>query len=396
MQIADLGHLSYCTNIHPGETWPEVRDQLQRHLPPLKRQLSPEAPFGVGLRLSAVAAAALHEAPALAGFKDWLQAQGLYVFTLNGFPYGSFHGKPLKQGVYRPDWSEPERLVYTRQLADILAALLPEGVEGSISTVPGGFKGDIVDDQDRQAIIGNLLAMAACLRELYRETGRSICLALEPEPSCMLETVEETLDFFNGALFTERNAQRLAEACGEPTALGDKYLRNHLGVCLDTCHAAVMFEEPLDSARRLTAAGIRIAKLQLTAALAIEPMSAAALPQLQAFTDPVYLHQTSVKQGATVSRYLDLPEACAAFTPDQPADWRSHYHVPVFMHRLGLFQTTAPALARLLQQHRRTPFSQHLEVETYTFDVLPPEYRLPDVTDSIGRELSWVRAELQR
>jgi sugar phosphate isomerase/epimerase len=395
VQLAELGHLSYCSNIHPGETWPEVLGQLQRHLPQLKQQLSPQAPFGVGLRLSAAAADTLCQATELQQFKRWLDEQGLYVFTLNGFPYGPFHGTPLKQGVYRPDWSEAERLSYTRQLADILVALLPEGVDGSISTIPGAFKPDIADRQYHRAITGNLISAAAYLRELARTSGKSICLALEPEPSCMLETVEETLDFFNGVLFTADNALRLAEASGESPACAEKNLRIHLGVCLDTCHAAVMFEEPLDSARRLRAAGIRIAKLQLTAALAIEPMSEEALARLRAFTDPIYLHQTSVKHPAGITHYLDLPEACAGFDPDQTADWRSHYHVPVFLPNLGLLQTTAPALARLLQQHRETPFSQHLEVETYTFDVLPEEYRCASVTDNIRREIEWVRAELQ-
>ena len=50
----DLGHLTYCTNIHAGGDWPEVRDALAR-TSLVRRQVAPDRPFGVGLRLSAVA-----------------------------------------------------------------------------------------------------------------------------------------------------------------------------------------------------------------------------------------------------------------------------------------------------------------------------------------------------
>ena len=396
MQVAGLGHLSYCSNIHPGETWPQVLQQLQCHLPIIKQQLSPGAPFGIGLRLSAEAARELSDPSTLAAFRQWLDEQALYVFTLNGFPYGNFHGEPVKQAVYRPDWSRAERLDYTQRLAEILAGLLPAGVAGSISTVPGAFKPDIVDDDYRRRIVTNLVATAGYLQALAERTGKSICLALEPEPGCMLETAEETLAFFREELFTAGSAAQLAALTGESPAASAEQLRTHLGVCLDTCHAAVMFEEPLETAQRLVNAGISIAKLQLTAALAVEAMDEDALVGLQAFSDPIYLHQTTVMCNGAPSYYLDLPQACADFCPEAVgSSWRCHYHVPVFLEDLGVFRTTAPALARLLQQHRKTPFSQHLEVETYTFDVLPEQYRRTSVTDNITREIAWVRTQLQ-
>ena len=394
MQLGHLGHLTYCSNIHPGETWADVLSQLKIHLPALKRQLSPDTPFGVGLRLSAEAANTLAEPDALARFRAWLYEQGLYVFTLNGFPYGTFYGEPVKQQVYRPDWSEPERLEYTCRLADILAGLLPAGIDGSISTVPGAFKPDVVNGKYRSQIVDNLVKAAAYLRWIAQETGRNICLALEPD--CMLETVDETVGFFTGELFNENNAMRLAEACDKQgkswTESGEQYLRKHLGVCLDTCHAAVMFENPLHAAERIAGAGIRIAKLQLTAALSIDSMNDEALAQLEDFSDPVYLHQTSVLLDGAVTHYLDLPQACSDYVAG--GSWRCHYHVPVFLDDLGLFQTTSDALAELLQQHRITPFTEHLEVETYTFDLIPKQYRRASVTDNISREIAWVREAL--
>lgn len=394
MYLGHLGHLSYCSNIHPGETWAEVFHQLKQHLPALKRQLSPHKPFGVGLRLSAEAAKTLTDPAALKNFREWLAEQGFYVFTLNGFPYGTFHGEPIKEQVYRPDWSRPERLEYTCMLADILAALLPADVSGSISTVPGAFKPDVATDSYRQQIVDNLVMAAAHLRKIARDRGRHICLALEPEPACLLETVDETLEFFRRELFTEECSSRLANACGEPQESGADHLRDHLGVCLDTCHASVMFENPLQAANRIAAAGIRIAKLQLTAALSIERINDEVLANLQAFSDPIYLHQTSVLRDGAVQHYLDLPQACADYVAG--SSWRCHYHVPVFLEDLGPFQTTAGAVADLLQQHRISPFSEHLEVETYTFDLIPEQYRQDSVTDNISREIAWVREALVR
>jgi hypothetical protein len=233
---------------------------------------------------------------------------------------------------------------------------------------------------------------AAQLRIIARDSGRRICLALEPEPACMLETIDETLAFFREELFTSDSASRLADICGEPEEAAAEHLRTHLGVCLDTCHAAVMFENPLKAARRLAGAGIRIAKLQLTAALSIEHMNDEAVAHLQAFNDPVYLHQTSVLRDGALRHYLDLPQACSDYAAG--GSWRCHYHVPVFLEDLGPFQTTAAAVVELLRQHRITPFSGHLEVETYTFDLLPEHYRQDSVTDSISREIAWVREAL--
>ncbi len=395
MQLKRLGHLTYCSNIHPGERWEEVFGQLRSHLPAIRRRLSPDAPFGLGLRLSAEAATTLAAPERLGELRSWLAQTGIYVFTLNGFPYGRFHGEPVKAAVYRPDWSRPERVDYTCRLADILAGLLPAGVDGSISTVPGAFAPDITGSAYRRAIVDHLLDCAAHLWRLEGRSGRCVRLALEPEPGCMLQTAEDTAAFFVDELFGDRAIEGFAGRTDQPSEAAARWLRDRVGVCLDTCHAAVMFEEPLETARRLQAAGIRVVKLQLTAALAVEPVDAPALDGLRRFHDEVYLHQTTARSAAGERRFLDLPDAIAAFEPDLPGQsWRSHFHVPVFLERLGAFRSTSPALARLLHQHRETPLCDHLEVETYTFDVLPEEYRLGDVTEDICRELEWVRREL--
>ncbi len=388
-----LGHLTYCTNIHPGEDWPAVLAALRRYLPAVKARLAPERPLGVGLRLAASAARALREPAALDELRGLLHDGDFYVFTLNGFPYGAFHGQRVKEGAYRPDWTQPERLAYTNTLADLLAELLPPAMNGSISTVPGTYKDWA--SQAVPAIVDHLLQHVAHLVALRERTGRTLVLALEPEPCCLLETVAETVAFFEGELFGAEAARRLGELSGLGPAAAQEALRTHLGVCYDVCHAAVEFEDPRASVEALRNAGISIAKLQLSCALAIPSVDRAALRALQPFDEPVYLHQVVQRRDGRLTRFTDLEPARAAFDPAPGTEWRIHFHVPIFREQLEVFSTTQPFLREILALHRERPLSEHLEVETYTWDVLPEQFRKVDADEAIARELAWVRDRLQ-
>jgi hypothetical protein len=395
MQLAgppELGHLTYCTNIHAGESWPEVLASLRRHLPAIKAEVAPDRPFGVGLRLAAAAAEALQEPAALDELRTLLAEGPYYVFTINGFPYGAFHGQRVKEDAYRPDWSEPARLRYTDRLADLLAGLLPEGLEGSVSTVPGTFKPWA--DGRVEAITENLIRHVAHLVALRQRTGKTIVLALEPEPYCLLETVAETVDYFERHLFSAVAARALGDLVGLSTSAAADALQRHLGVCYDVCHAAVEFEDPGDSIARLRAAGIAVAKLQLSSALKIPSVHGATADQLRPFDEPVYLHQTVERGPSGLTRYLDLPDALDRAGDAIGAEWRSHFHVPIFLDELQDFATTQDFLRTILTLHRQEPISRHLEVETYTWDVLPERYRRVDVAAAIARELAWVKDRL--
>jgi sugar phosphate isomerase/epimerase len=388
----DLGHLTYCTNIHAGEPLDDVMASLARHLPAIKAQVAPSQPFGVGLRLGHAAADALRDAGARARLKRFLADGGYYVFTLNGFPYGAFHGRAVKEDAYKPDWSDPARLAYTDLLADILGELLPAGEEGSVSTVPCTFKpwapGRL------EAITDNLIRHVAHLAGIRARTGRTISLALEPEPYCLLETIEETVAFFEERLFARAGVARLAALAGLPPAAAEEAMRRHIGVCYDVCHAAVEFEDPQESIARLRAAGILIGKLQLSSALRIAALDAASARQLAAFAEPVYLHQAVQKANGSLTRFIDLPQALAAGGAAAGAELRVHFHVPVFLERMEHFGTTQAFLAQILAEHRAAPISRHLEVETYTWDVLPRAYRTAELSTAIARELDWVKGRL--
>ena len=399
MKIGDgsLGHLTYCTNIHRGEIWPEVLASLERHLPAVKARFSPDRPFGVGLRLSAIAAEALRDQAAFAQLRDLLDAHDLYVFTINGFPYGPFHGVRVKEEVYQPDWQHEERLSYTNLLADLLADLLPDeaGLEGSVSTVPGTFKPLSEPPGAVERIAENLVRHVAHLVRLRSRTGRTIALALEPEPYCFLETIEETVRFFERHLFADAAISRLASLGGLSRGDAEAALRRHLGVCYDVCHAAVEYEDPKGGLEQLRAAGIGVPKLQLSAALRIAEVDAAKAERLHQFDEPVYLHQVVERRSGRLTRYLDLPQAFAALDASvDRREWRIHFHVPIFLDEIEHFSTTQDFLREILAIHREAPVSAHLEVETYTWDVLPERDRQDDVATAIGRELAWVRERL--
>lgn len=382
-------HLGYCTNIHPGETWREVRAVLEDVVPAVKRRVSPSAPLGVGLRLSNDAARAVD----VGELREVLGRNGLYVFTLNGFPYGPFgDAAPVKADVYRPSWCDVARVDYTARLAWILAEIVPTGVEGTISTVPLGFAPTWRPELDAQAA----RALCATLRTLHRieqERAVVITLALEPEPFCRLETAADAIRFFERSLFARARLDELSSTLGVGRAEAEAYARRAIGVCLDACHMAVENEAPGPTLEALDAAGIRVAKVQLGAGLRATvggPDDMRGV--LRQLADPIFLHQVVERGEGTCRRFLDLPDALAAAErdPDVRREWFIHHHVPVHRARLGPVPTTQQYLVELLEALRGRTVPA-MELETYTWSVLPREHRGASVVDDLAEELAFVR-----
>lgn len=401
MRLATPGapQLTYCTNIHPGETWPEVRGVLERSVPAVRQAVAPRDRFGVGLRLAAAAADALNAPAELAALRRLLADRDLYVFTINGFPYGAFHGTRVKDAVYAPDWRSPERGRYSAVLAEILAVLLPDDCAyGSISTVPGAFRPSAASPEAFDAIAEGVIAHVATLVALEERTGRRLRLALEPEPWCVFERVADTIAFFEEHLFSSGAARRLARSTGRSHADCGAALRRHLGVCFDACHMAVEFEDPEDAVARFAAAGIDLVKVQISAGMVARftgTDDASIRGALATFADDVYLHQVVERGPEGLRRWLDLPDALASEVGSGgPREWRVHFHVPLFRKELGALGSTQAWVAGLLAALRRDAYAGHLEVETYTWDVLPPDYRGEPVETAIARELAWVMEHL--
>jgi hypothetical protein len=376
--------LGYCTNVHSGATLADMTSNLERFALAVKQRVSPKAPMGVGLWFSAATADELLSDPdGPERLKDWLEARGLLVYTLNGFPHGDFHQQRVKYEVYLPDWSHPERVEYTLDLIEILHRLLPEAAEGSISTLPVGWR-----DQVGPGWADHLGGIVDALADLHAQTGRIIHLDIEPEPGC---EIADTVD-----LFTILTVFEMHEKDREA-------LRRHLRVCLDVCHGAVMFEPPLRMLEWFRESRFHIGKVQLSSALRAPFAGRAAAEKkamraaLERFVEPRYLHQTTIgtKVGCALKDfYDDLPSALQA-RKQCGYEWRVHFHVPLFLERIGPLETSRQDVIDLLAAIRPEDGIAHYEVETYAWDVLPPELRTDDLADGIARELLWVK-ELAR
>jgi hypothetical protein len=391
-----LGHLTYSTLVHPGDTWDEMWASLTRYVPAVKRRFSPDKRFGVSLRLSGRSAETLTANPdERAKLKAFLDANDMYLFTVNAFPHGPFKGRPVKELVYEPDWRSDERADYTMRVADILAEVAPEGVSPSIQSPPCGFKprvtgSDVVDAYTRQ-----VLKVVAHLVKLEERTGRRVTLALEPEPSCFMELTSEVVDYYTRHLYNDASTATLAKATGLSAKQAHDALRRHLGTVFDICHQAVEYENIADALKSLKGAGIPVFKLQAAAAVWIPEVTRDVVNALKAYDDPVYLHQTIERKDGKTRQFIDLPQAFEAFERDPgPREWRIHFHVPVFLEDLGDFKTTRPAIEEALRVHKANPVSEQVEIETYTWDVLPDHLKTGDITDYVVHELDWVKAEL--
>ena len=407
-------HLAYCTNIHPAETWPETLAALEQYTLAVRARVCPDRPFAIGLRLSDQASRQLSQPPALLHFRRWLDSHDCYVFTINGFPFGRFHGARVKERVYLPDWTSPERREYTNRLFDLLAQLLPAGVAGSVSTVPGSFKEFITAPEQLAAIRRHHHACVNHIAEVAARSGRQLHLGLEPEPLCLLETARETVDFFD----------RLRDE--HP---GNARLEEFLGVNYDTCHLAVEFEDAAQALALLQSHRVKISKIHLSNALKlrISPGGKARLrravtrsrpangrlpiDKLAAFADDTYLHQVIIRDAAgELFRYRDLvdfinPQAALsakalATVEIRNPQWeeaRIHFHLPLHTPPAAWFDTTSGHLLSVLDALQAGPnLCSHLEMETYTWQVLPPEWRSRSVVDQLAAEYEWALRELRR
>lgn len=400
MQIDGAGraHLTYCTNIHPGNGWPEVEANIRRFAPPLKRRLAADRPFGLGLRLSARDARELLEGDRLEAFRAFLDAEGLYVALINGFPHGSFHRTVVKAEVYAPDWREEERVRYTLDLVAILARLVPDGIDGGVSTAPLSYKPWLARPAaaDWQTFTAHIVRVAEAMVRLREDTGRLLHLDIEPEPDCLIERSGEFIDFFTRVLIPA-GAPMLAERLGCSREAAEAHLREHVRLCLDCCHFAVEFEDPHAALRRLREAGIGVGRVQLSSALDVtfpaDPAAATALcDRLRRFADATYLHQVVERRdGAALRQFPDLDAALDAGRPAPGARWRIHFHVPLFAADYEGLGSTQSYVREVLQAAARDPFTRHFEIETYTWDVLPAGLKI-DLLESIGREYDWVLA----
>jgi sugar phosphate isomerase/epimerase len=357
-----VNRLCYCTNVHPAEDLPGILQQLDTYAGPVRERLGVDR-LGLGLWLAADVAAGLAGNPAARSkFRSELAARGLDVLTMNAFPYGGFHADVVKLSVYEPRWTDRRRLQYTVDCANVLAELLPEDAAyGSISTLPLGWRAPWTPADDVAA-----LDLLAELTRALRESPRLIKLAVEPEPGCVLDTVADTVAW-----------------------LAPRVDPEYIGICLDTCHLAVSFADPAATVDAVHDAGLEVVKVQASAALHVDDPRAAR-EDLAEFAEPRYLHQVrELAPDGTVLKADDLPEAMDRLPGEGP--WRVHFHVPLHAQPDKPLTSTNEVITEVL---RAVPPDRTVEVETYTWNVLPERHR-QDLVDGITAELAWAHEEIK-
>lgn len=368
--------IGYCTNVHPAEDLPGVLAQLDRYAEPVRRLVGVDV-LGLGLWLPAGLAHELAGSRELrAKLRAELDARGLSVYTLNAFPYGGFHDEVVKHSVYRPEWTDPARLRYTVDCAEVLLDLLPDtATYGSISTLPLAWRTPWSEADDETATAA-LTELTGVLDGMAAANGRPIRLAVEPEPGCVLDTVADAV-----------------------TWLAPRVDPRYVGLCLDTCHLAVSFADPAATVASIYAAGLEVVKVQASAALQVlEPASQEARAALADFAEPRYLHQVreQVASGAVLAAD-DLPEALTELPGRDP--WRVHFHVPLHARPAAPLSATTDVLRTALTALRSTVDEMpHVEVETYTWSVLPETAGNGGDTAlirGIAAELRWAVANLE-
>ncbi|MBB3157961.1 sugar phosphate isomerase/epimerase [Microbacterium proteolyticum] len=368
-------HLSYCTNVHPAEDVTGIVRQLDEHAGPVRRAAGLDR-LGVGLWMPVGVASVLsHDEGARAILAAALERNGLELRTVNAFPYRGFHDDVVKLAVYRPDWTTAERLAYTLDCARALAALLPPGAAGSISTLPLGWREgwDATSDAAAEEALTRLVAGLAAIE---RETGRTVRVGIEPEPGCILDDVADVVAWLGA----------------RPALIADGLL----GLCLDTCHLAVSFADPATVVAAAAAAGVRIVKVQASVALEVpDPSDWRTVASLQPFAEERYVHQVRSLRGTHAAD--DLPEVLDAHDPwptDQP--WRVHVHIPLHARPAAPLRATTEVLLAAIDAVLTAPGGDdaHLDVETYTWSVLPASLQPVTLVDGIAAELRWVHEHL--
>lgn len=397
MQVTPDFLITYCTNVHPGADWETTFSAIEHHLDHIRAKVSENRPFGLGLRLSDKASRELAVGNRLSDFRDWLTARNTYVFTMNGFPFGNFHSEPVKDRVHHPDWTTLDRLEYTQRLFHQLAFLLPQGMEGGISTSPISYRHWHKTALERDTVFcsgaDHMIQVAIELAELEKNTGQYMHLDIEPEPDGLLENSADVLLFFEKYLLP-RGIVRLVNEYNVSVEEAKTLLLRHLTVCYDVCHFALAFENPVEVFSKFTKAGILVGKIQVSAALRIPsfgPDQIHIFEALKDFDEPIYLHQVTTKTPNGIKTWSDLG---ALFGENQSYnELRAHFHVPIFENQYGILGATQREILDVVAYLKVHPISRHLEVETYTWDVLPgPKAPL---AESISRELNWLIAQLE-
>ena len=381
----NLIQLTFCTNIFKSASWEECFSELKKNLPQITQTY--QIPFGIGLKLSNQEVEELLIPHNTKEFNQWLNDNNYYISTINAFAYGEFHGKNNKANIYEPDWTTEKRILYTKNIIELISKLDSKSKNIPISTVPLGFKPNFSKTEVSTAAL-NLIHMAQHIDSINKATHKKIILALEPEPACFLETSKDIKEFFSDYLFN--SAFYLDQNLSPELIL---LVKEHIGICVDTCHFSVMFNDRVDNIKTILNLGIRIPKVQLSSGLVFSGTEQEFYNIIKDFDDKIFLHQYSKKTASKITHFLDLPNNFEQSS--HRSEYRVHFHVPLFENNYGVLSGTQEFTKEVIHLFTHECKQDMIfEVETYTFSVLPKKYLNLSLNESIKKELDWVKKTL--
>ncbi len=398
MQLSKNFHLSYCSNIHSGNDWKSHFKNIKKYVPIIKKQVCPNKNFGLGLRLSNLASKELDSENNLSNFKDWLKEENIYIFTMNGFPYGNFHGNKVKDLVHEPDWTNQDRVNYTTRLFNQLAYLLPEKTSGGISTSPISYKHwhKTIDDKKTALKIGaeNMIKIIFQLYEIEKKTNKYLHLDIEPEPDGLLENSNDVINFYQNYLYPI-GIEKIKSKFNINDKKARDCIKKYLTICYDICHFSLAYEDPKDTFNKFNSNQIKIGKIQVSSALKIifnKNNEKKIWDSLEKFDEPVYLHQVTEYKNNKVKTYPDLPELF--LNKKSFKELRAHFHVPIFLEEFDHLSSTQDQILKVINYiNTNKTLCDHLEIETYTWEVLPSSLKT-EIASSIIREIEWLKLKL--
>ncbi len=367
-------HLAYCSNVHAAEDAAGIVAQLGRFAAPVRERLGASR-LGIGLWLAADAARELRADPdALGALRDALDEGELEVVTFNAFPYRGFHAPVVKEAVLPPGLDRRgARRLHPRCRGALRRAPARRhrrgvGLDDAARLARGWSDADAAAARERFA------GLAGQLADLERTTGRTIRVGIEPEPSCVVETIDEAVDALSVSTRTGSAWRSTPAITRSPSTIRPmRWMRSSAPACGSSSASS---RAPCAPRRRGSAAGRR---------------------RLEEFVEPRFLHQTREPRSSPgqVHGTDDLPEALAGGLPAE-REWRVHFHVPV--HEGGP-ETTQAELQAWMAALVGRPAARvhHLEIETYTWTVLPEDRRPVGeggLIDGLTREVAWTRDQL--
>ena len=393
MLLSKNFHLTYCSNIHSGEDWKSHFENIKKYVPRIKKQVSPNKSFGLGLRLSNLASKELNFRNNLIDFKNWLDQENIYVFTMNGFPYGDFHGKKVKDLVHEPDWTSQKRIDYTKRLFDQLAYLLPKKINGGISSSPISYKLWFKnnDDKNKALIKGaeNMLEIVIYLYQIEKKTRKYLHLDIEPEPNGLLENSDDVINFFQNFLYPI-GIKKIKSKLKLNEKKAKECIQKYLTICYDICHFSLAYEDPIHTFNKFKTYQIKVGKIQVSSALKIifnKNNENIIWNSLKKFDEPIYLHQVTEFKNDKVKTFKDLPELFS--NQKSFKELRAHFHVPIFLEKFDYLYSTQDHILKVIDYiNIDKTLCEHLEIETYTWEVLPSSLKT-EIASSIIREIEW-------